>query len=101
MGIRRRETNIETLRKQKTATKQREGTTGKTKKGKDSHKKEIERQRKQTRTERIDEIQWENYSVRQIYSSDVRRGGNDRERQSKERTDVGKTKNDRNSKQSR
>src|SRR6218665_1807992 len=57
--------------------------------------------RQEARSERIDEIQWGNYSDRQIHSSDVRRGNNDRERQSKERSDVGKTKNDRNSKQSR
>ena len=42
--------------------------------------------------ERIDEIQWGNFSDRQIHSSDLRRGNNDKERQSKERTDVGSTK---------
>src|SRR6218665_1738429 len=53
-------------------TLDREGPTHKTKNGKYCRKKEIELQRKQTRTERIDDIQWVNNSERQIYSSDVR-----------------------------
>src|SRR6218665_137499 len=56
--------------------------------------------RQEARSERIDEIQWGNYSDRQIHSSDVRKGNNDKERQNKEGTDVGRTKHDRKGKQS-
>jgi len=57
--------------------------------------------REETKSERIDEIQWVTENGRQTHSSDVRKKRNDLEKQRTETPNARRTKNDRQSKQSR
>ena len=54
--------------------------------------------REETKSERIDEIQWETERGRQTHSSDVRKKRNDLGKERTETSDARKTKNDSQSK---